>query len=112
MLHGLGSVDMKGQLAAAIVAAKALPDGVPITLLITTDEETTKAGAREIAQRSKLAKAAMLRGILVAEPTKMVPMRGHRVHCSSPRRRPACRRIPAPAWAATPTGRWRRSSWT
>ena len=71
---------MKGQLAAAIVAAKALPDGVPITLLITTDEETTKAGAREIAQRSKLAKAAMLRGILVAEPTKMVPMRGHRVH--------------------------------
>jgi len=80
VLHGLGSVDMKGQLAAAIVAAKALPDGVPITLLITTDEETTKAGAREIAQRSKLAKAAMLRGILVAEPTKMVPMRGHRVH--------------------------------
>ena len=80
VLHGLGSADMKGPLAAAIVAARALPDGVPITLLITTDEETTKAGAREIAQRSKLAKAAAPRGILVVEPTRMVPMRGHRVH--------------------------------
>jgi acetylornithine deacetylase len=80
MLHGLGSADMKGPLAAAIVAARALPDGVPVTLLITTDEETTKAGAREIAQRSKLAKASAPRGILVVEPTLMAPMRGHRVH--------------------------------
>lgn len=80
VLHGLGSADMKGPVAAAIVAATALPDGVPITLLITTDEETTKAGAREIAARSKLAKAASLKGILVVEPTRMVPMRGHRVH--------------------------------
>jgi acetylornithine deacetylase len=80
VLHGLGSADMKGPVAAAIVAAQVLPDGVPVTLLITTDEETTKAGAREIAQRSKLAKAAAPRGILVVEPTQMVPMRGHRVH--------------------------------
>jgi len=80
VLHGLGSADMKGPVAAAIVAAKALPDGVPITLLITTDEETTKAGAREIVQGSKLAKASAPRGIVVAEPTEMVPMRGHRVH--------------------------------
>jgi len=80
VLHGLGSADMKGPVAAAIVAAKALPDGVPITLLITTDEETTKAGAREIVQCSKLAKASAPRGIVVAEPTEMVPMRGHRVH--------------------------------
>ena len=80
VLHGLGSADMKGPVAAAIVAARALPEGVPITLLITADEETTKAGAREIAQRSKLARAAAPRGILVVEPTIMVPMRGHRVH--------------------------------
>jgi acetylornithine deacetylase len=80
LLHGLGSADMKGPVAAAIVAAKALPESVPITLLITADEETTKAGAREIAQRSKLARAAAPRGILVVEPTMMVPMRGHRVH--------------------------------
>lgn len=80
VLHGLGSADMKGSVAAIVVAARALPERVPITLLITTDEETTKAGAREIAQRSKLARATQLRGIVVAEPTRMVPMRGHRVH--------------------------------
>jgi acetylornithine deacetylase len=80
VLHGLGSADMKGPLAAAIVAAQALPANVPITLLITTDEESTKAGARAIAQRSALARAAVPRGILVVEPTRMIPMRGHRVH--------------------------------
>lgn len=80
LLHGLGSADMKGPVAAAVIAARALPDGVPITLLITTDEETTKAGAHEIAHRSKLAKIATPRAILVVEPTHMVPMRGHRAH--------------------------------
>jgi acetylornithine deacetylase len=80
LLHGLGSADMKGPLAAAIVAARELPEQVPITLLITTDEETTKAGAREIARRSVLARSARPCAILVVEPTRMIPMRGHRVH--------------------------------
>jgi len=80
LLYGLGSADMKGPLAAAIVAAQALPDDVPVTLLITTDEETTKAGAREIAQRSVLARSVAPRAIVVAEPTMMIPMRGHRAH--------------------------------
>jgi acetylornithine deacetylase len=79
-LYGLGSTDMKGPLAAAIVAAHALPPEIPITLLISTDEETTKAGAREIALRSSLAKSAKPSGIAVIEPTRMIPMRGHRVH--------------------------------
>jgi len=80
VLHGLGSTDMKGPLAAAIVAAIGLPAGIPVSLLITTDEETTKQGAREIAARSELARRAKLRGILVVEPTRMVPVRGHRSH--------------------------------
>jgi acetylornithine deacetylase/succinyl-diaminopimelate desuccinylase-like protein len=80
VLHGLGSTDMKGPLAAAIVAAKALPESIPVTLLITTDEETTKQGAREIAARSELARRAKPRGIVVVEPTRMVPVRGHRSH--------------------------------
>jgi len=54
-LHGLGSTDMKGPLAACIMAARALAVGVPVSLLITTDEETTKAGARLIAAQSRLA---------------------------------------------------------
>ncbi len=77
-LHGLGSTDMKGPVAALIAAARALPASVPITLLITTDEETTKQGARVIVDRSILARRMRPTGIVVAEPTRMVPVRGHR----------------------------------
>ncbi len=77
-LHGLGSADMKGPLAASIVAAAALPDHMPVMLLITTDEETTKAGARIIAAQSRLAQAHAPAAILVAEPTRLIPVRGHR----------------------------------
>ena len=78
VLHGLGSADMKGPVAAAVVAAGSLPAKVPVTLLLTTDEETTKQGAREIVARSALARRAAPRAIAVVEPTRMVPLRGHR----------------------------------
>ncbi len=78
LLHGLGSTDMKGPVAACIFAARSLPAAVPITLLITTDEETTKAGARIIAEKSALVRRANPSAIMVAEPTGMVPVRGHR----------------------------------
>ncbi len=77
-LHGLGSTDMKGQVAACIAAATLLPESVPITLLITTDEETTKQGARLICTDSELVRRARPSAILVAEPTSMIPVRGHR----------------------------------
>lgn len=77
-LHGLGSTDMKGPVAACIVAARALPDGVPITLLLTTDEETSKQGARLIASGSALVRQVKPTAILVAEPTSLIPVRGHR----------------------------------
>jgi acetylornithine deacetylase len=79
VLHGLGAVDMKGALAACVIAARGVPAHVPATLLLTTDEETTKAGARAIAG-SALARSVGLRGIVVAEPTGLVPVRGHRAH--------------------------------
>jgi acetylornithine deacetylase/succinyl-diaminopimelate desuccinylase-like protein len=78
MLHGLGSTDMKGPVAAAIVAARQLPEHVPVTLLLTTDEETTKQGAREIVERSALVRAVRPSAILVVEPTRLRPVRGHR----------------------------------
>ncbi len=77
-LHGLGSTDMKGPVAALVAAARALPKAVPVALLLTTDEETTKAGARRVVQDSTLARRFAPRGILIAEPTGMVPVRGHR----------------------------------
>jgi acetylornithine deacetylase/succinyl-diaminopimelate desuccinylase-like protein len=80
VLHGLGSTDMKGPVAAAIIAARELPQTVPVTFLITTDEETTKQGARVIAERSELVRAVRPGGILVVEPTRMRPVRGHRSH--------------------------------
>ena len=80
ILHGLGSTDMKGPVAAIVAAAGALPASVPVALFLTTDEETTKQGARMIAQRSKLARHFAPRAILIAEPTSMIPVRGHRSH--------------------------------
>ncbi|MDB5318010.1 MAG: acetylornithine deacetylase [Rhodospirillales bacterium] len=77
VLHGLGSVDMKGQLAACILAARGMPVDCPVTLLLTTDEETTKLGALAVAA-SEAAKALGLLGIIVTEPTGLIPVRGHR----------------------------------
>jgi acetylornithine deacetylase len=77
LLHGLGSTDMKGPLAACILAAQAAGPDVPATLLITTDEETTKDGARALAVHP-FALSLGLRGIIVAEPTSLTPVRGHR----------------------------------
>ena len=80
VLHGLGSTDMKGPLASLVAAATTLPASIPIALFITTDEETTKQGASLIARTSALARTFKPRGILIAEPTSMVPVRGHRSH--------------------------------
>jgi acetylornithine deacetylase/succinyl-diaminopimelate desuccinylase-like protein len=80
VLHGLGSADMKGPVASVILAARAVPRDVPVGLVITTDEETTKLGARMVVERSALVRAMRPVGIVVAEPTRMVPVRGHRAH--------------------------------
>lgn len=77
-LYGLGSCDMKGPMAAAIVAARSLPADCAAMLLLTCDEETTKAGARRIVAESQMLKAHPPAGILVAEPTGLRPLRGHR----------------------------------
>jgi acetylornithine deacetylase/succinyl-diaminopimelate desuccinylase-like protein len=104
ILHGLGSTDMKGPVAAAIVAARALPQTVPITLLITTDEETTKQGARLIAQTSEMVRRVKPHGIIVVEPTGMVPVRGHRSHIAF-----TC--VATGVQAHSSTGRGRNANW-
>lgn len=104
ILHGLGSTDMKGPVAAAIVAARSLPESVPITLLITTDEETTKRGARLIAQTSELVRKVKPRGIIVAEPTTLTPVRGHRSHIAF-----TC--VATGVQAHSSTGKGRNANW-
>ncbi len=79
-LYGLGSTDMKGPLAVIIRAAQNLPPEVPVCLLLTADEETTKQGAKLIADSSRLARAYAPSGIIIAEPTSLAPVRGHRSH--------------------------------
>lgn len=79
VLHGLGAADMKGPVAACIVAARGMPADAPVTLLLTADEETSKQGARAIAA-SGAARSLGLKGIVVAEPTGLAPVRGHRSH--------------------------------
>ena len=103
-LHGLGSTDMKGPLAALVIAARALPPGVPLALLITTDEEITKQGARLIVHGSALARRFAPRGILVAEPTGMVPVRGHRAHIEFTA-------VATGVQAHSSTGRGRNANW-
>src|SRR5262249_37668666 len=104
-LHGLGSTDMKGPVAAAIVAARSLPEQVPITLLITTDEETTKQGARLAAERSQLVRRVQPIGIIVAEPTRLAPVRGHRSHIHF-----TC--VATGVQAHSSTGRGRNANWS
>lgn len=103
-LHGLGSTDMKGPVAACIVAARSLPADMPVTLLLTTDEETTKAGARIIAARSDLARRAKPVAIIVAEPTRLRPVRGHRAHI-------AFTAVATGIQAHSSTGKGRNANW-
>ena len=77
---------------------------MPITLLITTDEETTKQGARLIAQTSELVRRVKPHGIVVVEPTGMVPVRGHRSHIAF-----TC--VATGVQAHSSTGRGRNANW-
>jgi acetylornithine deacetylase len=79
ILYGLGTTDMKGAVAASIVALAALPSDQPAMMLLTADEESTKRGVREMVARSELLRASPPKAIIIGEPTCMQPIRGHRV---------------------------------
>jgi acetylornithine deacetylase/succinyl-diaminopimelate desuccinylase-like protein len=104
VLSGLGSTDMKGPLAACIIATRGLPARVPATLLITTDEETTKQGAALIASQSALVRHARPAAILIAEPTRLAPVRGHRSHI-------AFTAVATGVQAHSSTGRGHNANW-
>jgi acetylornithine deacetylase len=78
ILYGLGTSDMKGAVAASIVALNALAPHQPAMILLTADEESTKRGVREMVARSELLRESPPKAIIIGEPTSMQPIRGHR----------------------------------
>jgi acetylornithine deacetylase/succinyl-diaminopimelate desuccinylase-like protein len=68
-LYGRGTADMKAGCVAGLAAARVLLDaGVPVSLLFTTDEETTMHGAVNLASSDLVKHAA---AVVVAEPTRL-----------------------------------------
>ncbi|TMO48225.1 acetylornithine deacetylase [Pseudoalteromonas ruthenica] len=81
-LFGLGSIDMKGFFAFvlnAIAELDASKQQQPLLILATADEETTMAGAQEVAKYSDLKPARCV----IGEPTDMTPVFTHKGHMTS-----------------------------
>lgn len=67
ILYGRGTADMKAGCVAALAAARCLLDrGKPVSLLFTTDEETTMIGSKALAAAPIVRDAA---AVVVLEPT-------------------------------------------
>jgi succinyl-diaminopimelate desuccinylase len=79
-LYGRGSSDMKGGLAAMVVAAiRAFEEGVPqqgVRFIFTSGEELGCQGAKHLVET--YGEFGRARGIIVGEPTANVPAIGHK----------------------------------
>ena len=75
-LYGRGSADTKSFLAAALAAA-ARTKASPLQLVFTADEEVGCLGARQIVTEGALRP----RFAIVGEPTRMIPVLGHKGYC-------------------------------
>jgi succinyl-diaminopimelate desuccinylase len=67
-MYGRGTSDMKGGVAAILAAASELAGRVPFSVVLTTDEETSMAGATALLRVPGLRQAA---AVVVAEPTDL-----------------------------------------
>ncbi|HET6505364.1 MAG TPA: M20/M25/M40 family metallo-hydrolase [Baekduia sp.] len=77
-LHGRGASDMKGGVAAIVVAAERVAAEAPgpaLELVLCAGEETGCEGARHLVAAGALGRAG---AVLVAEPTGGVPHLGHK----------------------------------
>jgi acetylornithine deacetylase len=79
LLYGLGASDMKGPIASFLVAANSLPSESRPMLVLTSDEEAGKQGVREVVARSRFLRETTPSCFVVAEPTALGVLRGHRV---------------------------------
>ncbi len=83
-LTGRGACDMKGFVACMMVAGMAAAErelARPLHLLFTFDEETTFAGARQMAAEMP-ADAPLPAMCIVGEPTSMAPVIAHKGYAS------------------------------
>ena len=78
-IHGRGTTDMKGGVAAIVTAAIAsagrLESSPGLTLVLTAGEETGSEGAFDLVHRGALGHAG---AIVVGEPTENAPFVGHK----------------------------------
>jgi len=80
-LYGRGSCDMKGPLAATIVAAASVDRAAlqkPVYILVSADEEVGCLGAKYIAENSVILKESRPDYGIVAEPTQLIPVYAHK----------------------------------
>ena len=78
---GRGSCDMKGPLAATVVAAAAVDAArlkKPVFVMATADEEVSGRGAQQVAKESILFNSARPRQGVIAEPTRLTPVYAHK----------------------------------
>jgi len=83
-LLGRGSCDMKGPLAATIIAGAAVDAAQlqrPLFIAVTADEEVGYGGAFQIASESELLQAGWPQHAIVAEPTELEPVYAHKGGC-------------------------------
>ena len=80
-LYGRGSCDMKGPLAATMIAAASVDAdqlNKPIYIVVTSDEEIGLYGAKHVVRNSQLLQDAKPDYGVVAEPTRLIPVYGHK----------------------------------
>ena len=80
-LVGRGACDMKGPLAAAIVAAAGVEASAlrqPLYLLITADEEQGFGGAKQAVAESQLLREGWPAHAIITEPTSLAPVYAHK----------------------------------
>jgi acetylornithine deacetylase len=80
-LYGRGSCDMKGPLAATMIAAASVDAAQlkkPLYIVVTADEEIGLFGAKHVVRHSKLLQTAKPDYGVVAEPTRLIPVYGHK----------------------------------
>jgi len=81
-LYGRGSADTKGFISAALsAAAQTRAHRQPLAVIITADEELGCLGAKRLVDFFAASKLPRPRRAIIGEPTRMIPVRGHKGYC-------------------------------